>query len=84
MPEFDVPGSAAVFHNCLDDKRQPVPLPIAHTHSSGLSLAIDQDKVIFGDGGGHHRIGFPCRGDEGFGGQMLLFFQVQQFAHLFV
>jgi len=43
IPEFDVPGGAAVFHNRLNHKRHAVPFRIAHIHPPGLALAIDQD-----------------------------------------
>jgi hypothetical protein len=77
MPEFDVPGGAAVFHDRLDDERHAMSFRIAHIHPTGMALTIDQDEIILGDRGSHHRIGLPGRRDEGFGRQMLLFFQIQ-------
>lgn len=54
MPEFDVLGGAAVFHNRLDLKQHPMSLRIADIHSSGLFFAIDQDEIVLGDRGRHH------------------------------
>lgn len=82
MPEFDVPGSAAVFQDGLDHKRHLMPFRVADVHPSGLPLAIHQDEIVLGDGGCYHRIGFSRRRDEGFGGQVLILFQVQQVAYL--
>ena len=77
MPEFDVPGSVAVFHNLLDYKRHVMSFRITNVHPSGLTFASHQDEIVFGNGGSHHRIGFCGRRGEGFGSQMFLFFQIQ-------
>ena len=64
LPEFNVPGGTAIFHNGLDHKRHAVPFLIAPLHPSGLALAIEQDEIVFGDRRRHHDISFPGRGNE--------------------
>jgi hypothetical protein len=46
MPEFDVPGGAAVLHDQLDHKRHPVSFRITHIRPPHLSLAIDQNEIV--------------------------------------
>lgn len=82
MPEFDVPGSAAVFHDRLDHNRHTMPFRGADIHSSGLSFVIDQNEVVLDDGGRYDRIGFSGRCNQRLGCQLLLFFLVQQIADL--
>ena len=73
IPEFYIPGRAAIFNNILDNKRHLVAFGMANIHTHHIALAIHQNEIIFGDIGRDHRVRFPGGRDESLGRQMLRF-----------